>query len=143
MTCQCIFFVEWEIHVQVTPLDRPLPPGERWGEGLPATSVSSISSHPLRIHAVRSLLGRPRLVFVRRYVRYFDEQIPCSEEQTRCSEEQTPCSEEQAPCFEEQTSCFEEQTRCSEEQTPCFEEQTSCSEEQNPCFEEQTSCSEE
>ena len=38
-TSQCIFFVEWEIHVQVTPLDRPLPPGEGWGEGLPATSV--------------------------------------------------------------------------------------------------------
>src|SRR5258708_5613353 len=29
---------------QVTPLDRPLPPGEGWGEGLPATSDSSISS---------------------------------------------------------------------------------------------------
>src|SRR5258708_30814445 len=36
-----------ELHVQVTPLDRPLPPGEGWGEGLPATSVRSISSHPL------------------------------------------------------------------------------------------------
>src|SRR5258708_16594507 len=23
VTCQCIFFVEWEVHVQVTPLDRP------------------------------------------------------------------------------------------------------------------------
>src|SRR5258708_24516016 len=47
VTCQCIFFVEWENHVQVTPLNRPLPPGEGWGEGLPATSVRSISSHPL------------------------------------------------------------------------------------------------
>src|SRR5258708_34986931 len=43
-----MFFVEWEIHVQVAPLDRPLPPGEGWGEGLPATSVGSISSHRLR-----------------------------------------------------------------------------------------------
>jgi len=34
VTCQCIFFVEWEIHVQVTPLDRPLPPGEGRGEVL-------------------------------------------------------------------------------------------------------------
>src|SRR5258708_2761477 len=58
VTCQCIFFVEWEIHVQVTPLDRPLPPGEGWGEGLPATSVSPISSHPLRVAAV----GRERRV---------------------------------------------------------------------------------
>src|SRR5229473_5935901 len=48
VTCQCIFFVEWEIHVQVTPLDRPLPPGEGWGEGPPATSDSSISSQPLK-----------------------------------------------------------------------------------------------
>ncbi len=32
--------------MQVTPLNRPLPPGEGWGEG-PATSDSSISSHPL------------------------------------------------------------------------------------------------
>src|SRR6266446_3740559 len=48
VTCQCIFFVEWEIHVQVTPLDRPLPAGEGRGEGLSATSDSSISSHPLR-----------------------------------------------------------------------------------------------
>src|SRR5258708_13058942 len=47
VTCQCVFFVEWKIHVQVTPLDRPLPAGEGWGEGLPSTSVSSISSHPL------------------------------------------------------------------------------------------------
>src|SRR5258708_38664060 len=47
VTCQCIFFVEGQIHVQVTPLDRPLPAGEGWGEGLPATSVSSISSQPL------------------------------------------------------------------------------------------------
>src|SRR5258708_6835816 len=46
VTCQCIFFVEWENHVQVTPLNRPLPPGEGWGEGLPATSVRSSSSHP-------------------------------------------------------------------------------------------------
>ncbi len=49
VTCHCIFFVEWEIHVQVTALDRPLPPGEGRGEGLPATSVSSISSHPIRM----------------------------------------------------------------------------------------------
>src|SRR5258708_36429132 len=28
---------------QVTTLDRPLPPGEGWGEGLPATPESSIS----------------------------------------------------------------------------------------------------
>src|SRR5260370_24402223 len=49
VTCQCIFFVEWENHVQVTPLDRPLPPGEGRGEGLPATSVNSISSHPLSV----------------------------------------------------------------------------------------------
>src|SRR6266446_3018143 len=47
VTCQCIFFVEWEIHVQVAPLDRPLPPGEGWGEGLATTSASSISSQPL------------------------------------------------------------------------------------------------
>src|SRR5258708_5331432 len=44
VTCQCIFFVEWEIHVKFRALDRPLPPGEGWGEGPPATSVSSISS---------------------------------------------------------------------------------------------------
>src|SRR6266446_10363692 len=31
---------------QVTLLDRPLPPGEGRGEGLPATSDRSISSHP-------------------------------------------------------------------------------------------------
>src|SRR5258708_45483 len=55
VTCQCIFFVEWEIHVQVTPLDRPLPPGEGWGEGLPATSVSPISSHPLRLCSASTL----------------------------------------------------------------------------------------
>src|SRR5258708_23401288 len=47
MISQCIFFVEWEIQMQVTPLDRPLRAGEGWGEGLPATSVSSISSQPL------------------------------------------------------------------------------------------------
>src|SRR5258708_1504868 len=47
VTCPCIFFVEWEIHVQVTPLDRPLPPGEGWGEGPPAMSDRSISSHRL------------------------------------------------------------------------------------------------
>src|SRR5258708_38478844 len=32
---------------QVTPLDRPLPPGEGWGEGLPATPESLVSSQPL------------------------------------------------------------------------------------------------
>src|SRR5258708_1341244 len=36
-----------KMHGQVTPPDRPLPPGEGWGEGLPATSESSISSRPL------------------------------------------------------------------------------------------------
>src|SRR5258708_16580275 len=55
VTCQCIFFVEWEIHVQVTPLDRPLPPGEGRGEGLPATSASPISSHPLRLCSASTL----------------------------------------------------------------------------------------
>src|SRR5258708_38974306 len=44
-----MFFVGGERHGQVTPLDRPLPLGEGRGEGLPATSVSSISSHPLRV----------------------------------------------------------------------------------------------
>src|SRR5258707_1098351 len=37
------------MHVQVTPLDRPLPPGEGRGEGLPTMSDSSISSHPRRV----------------------------------------------------------------------------------------------
>src|SRR6266446_645781 len=70
VTCQCIFFVEWEIDAQVTPLDRPLPPGEGRGEGLPATSVSSISSHPLsegravgwelRVNSIPSPLPLPR-----------------------------------------------------------------------------------
>ena len=31
------------------PLNRPLPPGEGRGEGLPATSDGSISSHPLSV----------------------------------------------------------------------------------------------
>src|SRR6266446_88983 len=30
------------LHGQLTPPDRPLPRGEGWGEGLPATSDSSI-----------------------------------------------------------------------------------------------------
>src|SRR5713226_1852934 len=47
-----------EMHVQVTPLHRPLPPGEGRGEGLPATSDSSISSHPSdgEVHPVRMTL---------------------------------------------------------------------------------------
>src|SRR5260370_2760592 len=56
VTCQCIFFVEWENHVQVTPLNRPLSPGEGWGEGLSATSDSSTSSQPLRTRAARQLV---------------------------------------------------------------------------------------
>src|SRR5258708_4407946 len=36
-----------KLHDQVTRLDRPLPPGEGRGEGLPALADSSISSHPL------------------------------------------------------------------------------------------------
>src|SRR5258708_35474653 len=48
VTCQCIFFVEGEIDAQVTPLDRPLPAGEGWGEGLPAPAMRSICSQPLR-----------------------------------------------------------------------------------------------
>src|SRR5258708_4345287 len=53
VTCQCIFFVEWEIHVQVTPLNRPLPPGEGWGEGLPATSDSFDFFTPSEGYAAR------------------------------------------------------------------------------------------
>src|SRR5258708_3522322 len=56
VTCQCIFFVEWENHVQVTPLNRPLPPGEGWGEGLPPTSGSSTSSQPMRTRAARQFV---------------------------------------------------------------------------------------
>src|SRR5258708_29796528 len=46
------------MHVQVTPLHRPLPPGEGRGEGLPARSDSSISSHSLRATPNASAMRR-------------------------------------------------------------------------------------
>src|SRR5260221_11565304 len=95
VTCQCIFFVEWEIHVQVTPLNRPLPPGEGWGEGLPATSDSPISSHPLsrgsgrRVRGWRLDLGATSLpAEVRLEECVVSAEIPTQDQQVRMLDQQ-------------------------------------------------------
>ena len=74
-----------EMHVQVTPLHRPLPPGEGRGEGLAATSDSSISSRPLKgeecfgapTFTLHPSLFLPGLGVLHR-------QLPCSPRSVQC-----------------------------------------------------------
>src|SRR5258708_31617185 len=49
VTCTCISYSTKKMHGQVTLTARPLPRRAGRGEGVPAASDSTTSSHPLRV----------------------------------------------------------------------------------------------